>query len=224
MSGFVDSILNLREVGDTAALASQILRLVETWREQLLFGLLVLECIPVVGFLAPGQLALAVAGFWASTQPFEMALRLVFVAIVAVLVADYAMFALGRFGTNRFGFVRRMLGRHAAFGRTLETQPPRLMLFYQFPPYSRMLAPFLLGANEMRWPVWVPLSLLGTLMFVGAFFMIGYGVGWSGREVVASTSIASTASALFALGFFGWLALFIRKWVRLSRLGAKHAE
>lgn len=217
-------MMSLREVGDTAAFAAQLLRLVETWREQLLFGLLIVECIPIMGILAPGQLALAVAGFWAVSQPIDVAFRLASVALAAVLVADVIMFALGRFGTAHFTFLNRALGRHASLGRTLNAQSIAVVLFYQFPPYSRMFAPFLLGASEMRISTWIPLSIVASVLFVLTFFMIGFGVGWSGQDLVESASIASTASALFALGFFAWLLLFVSQWSKLRRLGAKDAE
>lgn len=224
MSGLFHDVLNLQQVGDTTTIAAQLLRLVETWREQVLFGLLILECIPVLGILAPGQLALAIAGFWAASQPFDVAIRLAFVALAAVLIADFFMFVLGRIGTTRIAFLRRTLGRHASLGRTLEAQSTAVMLLYQFPPYSRMFAPFLLGAGEMRISAWISLSIGASVLFVLTFFMIGFSVAWSGQALSESASIASTASAIFALGFFAWLFLFIRQFIKMRRLGAKDAE
>lgn len=224
LSGLFSDVLNLQQVGDTATFAAQLLRLVETWREQVLFGLLILECIPVLGILAPGQLALAISGFWAASQPFDVGIRLVLVALAAVLLADFLMFVLGRIGTERVAFLKRTLGQHGSLGRTLEAQSTAVLLLYQFPPYSRMFAPFLLGAGAMRVSAWIPLSIVASVLFVLTYFMIGFSVAWSGQALVESASIASTASAIFALGFFAWLFVFIRQFINLRQRGAKDAE
>ena len=208
----VDDIRAFAEMGDLSATAGALLGAIEEWRASIIFVMLVLECVPVVGLVVPGQIALAALGFWAAGQPAHSGLALYLVALAAVLVADMTMFLLGRFATARSTVLRRFVGSRASFAEALEGQGDAVLVFYQFPPYSRMFAPLLLGAADFAPKRFVVLMMAGSLLFVTAFAGLGWSVGMLGRDLVEGASIAGVVSAFFAFGLFGWAILFARRW------------
>lgn len=195
------------DVGPAVALLTR-------WGGPLLFAVMAAECIPLAGFAAPGLVVLVVAGFLAAgTSSWEAAGYLLW-ALSGVLVADTVLFALGRIGGERQPWLRGVIARHGRLRRELLAQPYPVLLLYQFPPYSRMFAPLVLGAAKLPWSAWLRLTIPAALLFVGSFFGLGSAAGLAGRGVNGAAGAASLASAVFALGFFAWLVLFILRVMR----------
>jgi membrane protein DedA with SNARE-associated domain len=222
--GMFADLETLPSTNDLSTFAEAMLSVLEEWRGQLVFSMMILECLPVAGFIVPGQITLAVAGFWAASQPLGAGLMLCLAALGGVILADAAMYGLGRFGTKRFAFVDRMVGKNASFSRTLQSQSTLTLLFYQFPPYSRMFAALLLGSGSMKGKRFFPIMLASSFAFVLVFMGIGWGAGLLGVQLTEGATLTSVISALFALAFFGWAAIFARQWWRTAtgqRRGAK---
>jgi membrane protein DedA with SNARE-associated domain len=182
-------------------------------REQRLAAVLVAEVIPVVGFAAPGLTVLVAAGFFAAQLLAAEAARLALTAFAAIFLADLAMFAAGRFGIARIRLLARWVGPEAVFARELLAQPRSFLIFYQFPPYSRMFAPLLFGAGGQPWPRWTALSAAATALFVAACFGGGLAAGLSARSLAGAVSGAGAVAIAFSAGLIAWLGTFLwRLW------------
>jgi membrane protein DedA with SNARE-associated domain len=202
----------LTTLAQAQASAAQLEALLLKWREPLLALMLVGECMPLVGFAAPGLIALALAGFIAvDLGPFA-GIRLFLIACAAIFFTDLGMFAMGRLGSRRSALVARFVGPRAAFGKELQRQPDRWLLFYQFPPYARMFAPVLLGNVQLEWRRWLAVSTLATLIFVVTFFGLGVAAALLHEKVagvVAASGllifISMSGLLVWCLGFAGRL-------------------
>lgn len=191
------------------------------WGALMIFGALFLECVPVVGFAVPGLTILVVAGFLAAGQPLLEAALFFVAAFAGVASSDTLAYLTGRLGGERIGPVRRLILRHDTFRREISGQSLPVLLLYQFPPYSRMFAPLLMGALSFAWTRWLLIVTVGTLAFAAAFYGLGFAVGLAGRELFGAVSTASTLSALFLLGLLVWAAYL---GVRLYRLRRRPTE
>jgi membrane protein DedA with SNARE-associated domain len=190
---------------------------VADWREPLLAAILVAESIPIIGFAAPGLTVLVAAGFLAAQLPAAEAARLALTAFAAIFLADLAMFAAGRFGTAKIPLLARWVGPDGALARGLAAQPPSILIFYQFPPYSRMFAPLLFGAGRHPWSRWTGLSAAATGLFVAACFGGGLAAALSARSLAGAISGAGTIAVVFSAGLIGWLGTCLWRWWRMGR-------
>jgi membrane protein DedA with SNARE-associated domain len=200
---------------DGNLVAEGFVKAILRWREPLLVLFLAAECMPFIGLAAPGLIVLTLAGFAATLLGPVDAIRLYCTAIATVFLIDYLMFSLGQFSQTRIGLIRRMVGSNTALGIELMQQPFYVLLLYQFPAYSRMFAPLLLGSTAMPTKLWLKVSSLGTILFVTCFFGIGATAGILRRNADTSASLATVIAALSAVGLFYWLARTLwRLWKR----------
>lgn len=210
--------LSFADTPELSAQTTQALKWVETWREPLVATVLFLECLPIVGFLAPGQIVLTIAGFWSGGHSVWVSLRMFVTCLVAIILADTLMFGIGRYCSHKFEFLRTWLGKNAVFSKALSAQPFGVLLFYQFPPYTRMFGPFLMGASQRPWRPWLGLCLTASFAFVATFFGVGLGIAIAGKAALAGASLAASASAICAIAFFVWLPFFIKRMAKSRSL------
>jgi len=177
------------------------------WGAPLLFAMLFLECIPVAGFAVPGLTLLVIAGFLAAGQTPAQVASLFLASLAGVVAADNFAFLAGRFGHDHIAPLRRLIDRHEALREEIRGQKLPVLLLYQFPPYSRMFAPLLMGTLGFAWRRWLLVMSIGSFAFVGAFFILGYAAGSTGRRVFGAVDAASTISALFIFGLLAWAAM-----------------
>jgi membrane protein DedA with SNARE-associated domain len=177
------------------------------WGALLLFVMLFLECIPLAGFAVPGLTVLVIAGFLAAGQSFVSAAGYFLASLAGVVAADNLAYLIGRAGYDRIGVLRRLMDRQAALREDIRGQKLPILLLYQFPPYSRMFAPLLMGALSFAWPRWLLVMSAGSVAFVSTFFLLGYAAGATGRAVFGAVSAASTVSALFVFGLLAWAVM-----------------
>lgn len=204
---------------DSAAVESYlqwVLATVTRWGPLVTFAAMTLECIPFVGFAVPGLTVLVAAGFLAATQEVAQGLLLFTAAFIGVIIGDNLGYAAGR-GSHRLPPVRRLVDRNARLAGEIERQPLLLLLFYQFPPYSRMFAPLLMGALDFPLRRWAGVVTGGTLVFVIAFFGLGYLAGRAGQAMLGVQSAASTVSALFVVALLVWVGGLAWKLYRTGR-------
>jgi membrane protein DedA with SNARE-associated domain len=182
-----------------------ILRSLAQWGGIMVFGTMFLDCLPFMAFVAPGVIMLVLAGFVASSQPVAQAGLLFGSACAGALLSDTLMYFAGRSGYGRVRFIRRMVDRRDKLRSEILTQRTPILIFYQFPPYSRMFAPLIMGAVGFSWSRWVMLVSASTLVFVASFFGLGLAAGIGGHAAAGATKAASIVSALFVFAFLGWL-------------------
>lgn len=188
-----------------------VLALLQEWREPVLCIVLMAECIPVLGIIAPGLIILVLAGFVAGGADALEAVSLALTAFSAIFLTNLALFGVGKVGANSNSVVRRLIGDRGAFGQELAAQPNSILLLYQFPPYSRMFAPLLLGAAGLRWRRWLVLSAAATLAFVTVFFGMGFVAARLGRDTSGAATWAGGASAVSVLAFGAWIAVLLTR-------------
>lgn len=190
-----------------------------TVREQgplIVFLLTLCESIPLVGLAVPGVTVVILAGVLAASASADAALALFAAAFAGIFVGDNLAYWAGRALRGRSSRLNAFLSRHAAAAELIQRQPKRILIFFQFPPYLRMAAPAILGSLAMPTATWLALSLAATLLFVATFFSIGLLIGLSVGELVQGLSWSRLLQAAFAFGFAIWLALLVRRLLRLK--------
>lgn len=203
----------MSDLGYAESLASLIRR----WGPILLFASLFIEAIPLFGFILPGLTILVVAGFLAAGQSLFSAILFFIASLAGLILADTLMFWLGREGATRLRIIERLTRKHDVFRQEIAGQSLAVLLLYQFPPYSRMFAPLLMGALSFTWRRWLFLVSVGSIAFVSAFFGLGLTVGLASRNLSGAVSAASTISALFMLCLLIWATLVAFKLRRVNR-------
>jgi len=141
----------------------------------ILVGVVFLEAI---GFPVPAAIALLIAGAASAGHSLNTGIALS-AALLSVAGADTLMFLLGRHtGWWLLGVLCRlslnpescMMQSAAAFykrGRTL-------LLFAKFVPGINTMAPPMAGSMNMRLGQFLSRDLIGVVLYVGAYFGIGY--------------------------------------------------
>lgn len=180
----------------------------------LIFGALFVECLPIAGFILPGLTLLVIAGFVASGQSPTYTLVTIVAAVGGVLAADTIAFVAGRFGLERWPGVQRLVARNADLRHELARQSWSVLVLYQFPPYSRMFAPLIMGAMATPWSRWWPIMVPGTALFVSVFFSLGFQAGRTGYALLGAANAASMASGLFLAALVLWAVCV---WLRIRR-------
>lgn len=179
------------------------------WGAIVVFAAMFVDCLPFVAFVAPGVIMLVLTGFFAASQP-TLSWGLLFASACAgVIASDTLMFYIGRSGYHRISAVRRLVDKQARLRQAILNQRTLLLIFYQFPPYSRMFAPLIMGAVRFSWIRWTALVFASTVLFVASFFGIGLVAALGGHASSGATASANKISALFALAFFAWLSVLI---------------
>jgi membrane protein DedA with SNARE-associated domain/membrane-associated phospholipid phosphatase len=148
------------------------------WTYLLVGALAFLETGAFVGLVAPGELAVVIAGAIAGQGETNVLLTIAIVWASAFL-GDTASFMLGRklgrgwvlrhgdrvrITPERFAQVEGYFDRHG--GKTI--------LIGRFIGLVRALAPFIAGSSGMRYGAMAPYSVLGTGLWATCFTLLGY--------------------------------------------------
>ena len=191
------------------------------WGPVIVFALMFLDCLPFAAFVAPGVIVLVLAGYVAAGEGLLDGVGLFTAGCAGIFVCDTTMYLIGRSGYARSAFVKGFVDRRAKFKHEIERQRTAVLIFYQFPPYSRMFAPLILGALGASWARWLSLVSLSTLVFVTSFFALGWAAGAGRQAATSATNAASSVSTVFLLAFVAWLvALVVRLFRRRRAEGA----
>jgi membrane protein DedA with SNARE-associated domain len=169
----------------------------------LVFG----EAAIFIGFVLPGETAVLLGGFLASTNHLNIWVLCALVFVSAV-VGDTVGYEVGRkFGPrivrSRF-FVKHESRLEAARGILRRRGGPAVFLG-RFTAFFRAVMPGLAGLSEMRYPLFLAWNALGGLAWGVGFSLIGYFAGAS-YETVAKK--VGTGSAI-ALGVVVLIALAV---------------
>jgi membrane protein DedA with SNARE-associated domain len=199
------------------AVVGGILTGLTKWGAIVVFAAMFVDCLPFVAFVAPGVIMLVLTGFFAAGQP-TLSWGLLFAAACAgVIASDTLMFYIGRSGYHRIPAVRRLVDKQERLRQAILNQRAIFLIFYQFPPYSRMFAPLVMGAARFSWIRWTALVSTSTVLFVASFFGIGLVAALGGRAASGATASANTISVIFAFAFFAWLSALIYRLMQRRR-------
>ena len=146
------------------------------------------------GVPVPGETILLIAGYFASTGEFHLALVMLIAATGAV-IGDNIGFAIGHhYGRNvllrvgRFFFLTPK--RFARMEKYFEDHGNKTILVARFITGLRVFAALLAGASKMPWRVFVVYNVAGAILWSVAITMLGYLFGaslpllvkWVGRS------------------------------------------
>jgi len=146
------------------------------------------------GVPVPGETILLVAGYFAATGEFHLALVML-VAATGAVVGDNIGFAIGhhygrsvllRFGRFIFLTPKRLEHMESYFTRYGD----RTILFARFIFGLRVVGALLAGASNMRWRVFVVYNVAGAILWSVTVTTLGYLFGqslpllvkWAGRS------------------------------------------
>jgi membrane protein DedA with SNARE-associated domain len=187
------------------------------WGAIVVFAAMFVDCLPFVAFFAPGAIMLVLTGFFAAGQP-GLGCGLLFASACAgVIASDTLMFSIGRSGYHRFPAVRALVDKQERLRQAIMRQRTLLLVFYQFPPYSRMFAPLVMGAARFSWSRWTALVSSSTVLFVASFFGIGLAAALGGHAASGATSAANVVTGIFVIAFFAWLSALIYRLIQRRR-------
>jgi membrane protein DedA with SNARE-associated domain/rhodanese-related sulfurtransferase len=141
----------------------------------LLAGAVFLEAI---GIPVPAALALLIAGGVAAHGVLQVPYALA-VALLAMLAGDTLMFLLGRYtGWWLLGLLCRVsLNPESCILRSADSFYRRgrtLLVIAKFIPGINTMAPPLAGSMNMRLALFLRLDVAGALLYIGAFFGVGF--------------------------------------------------
>jgi membrane-associated protein len=174
------------------------------WTYLLVGGLAFLETGAFVGLIAPGETAIVLGGVVASSGRVSLPL-VIAIAWVFAFLGDLASFWLGRRLGRKFVYSRSWLpvARVAQVEGFYLRHGAKAIFVGRFIGLVRAVSPFLAGASGLSLRAFVPWSLLGTLVWVTAFTLLGYVVGVS---VTHMATYAVFALAAIAAGALVWHA------------------
>ncbi len=170
------------------------------WTYLLVGGLAFLETGAFVGLIAPGETAIVLGGVVASSGRVSLPL-VIAIAWVFAFLGDLASFWLGRRLGRRFVYSRSWLpvARVAQVEGFYLRHGAKAIFVGRFIGLVRAVSPFLAGASGLSLRAFVPWSVLGTLVWVTAFTLLGYVVGVSVTHVATYAVFGLAAIAAGAL-------------------------
>lgn len=171
------------------------------WWLPVTLGALMLEGIPVAGFVAPGLVLLVFAGFKAAAEPAHWA-ALVFLACFAALVAgDFIAFGLGRWARSRSERMQHWFENRLPNSDRWRQAAFWTLVVYQFPPYARMIVPALLGSANMSLRSWTAACFAASLLFTAVAFGAGYLGGHVGGDFVTANQQLANLVGILSIAF-----------------------
>jgi membrane protein DedA with SNARE-associated domain/rhodanese-related sulfurtransferase len=181
--------------------------------------------LEAVGLPVPAALALLIAGGVAAHGILQIPYALG-AALVAMLAGDTLMFLLGRYtGWWLLGILCRVsLNPESCILRSADAFYRRgrtLLVIAKFIPGINTMAPPLAGSMNMRLPLFLRLDLAGCLLYIGAFFGVGFvfsgAVDRITRGYHAMGQVLSWILITLILGYAGFRAWL---WVKGGELSA----
>ena len=167
-----------------------------------------LECIPVVGFLIPGQTIIMIAGFFAKRKAFDF-FTLLILASVGAIIGDILSFFAGRkYGDSllkKHGSKFYIKDHHIENTKKLiNNHPGKTLFFGRFNSITRSLAAFVAGTSKIETPVFLFYAIIGGIAWAATFVSIGYVFGKSfdvmgpaiGKFILFATLLAVAIIAL----------------------------
>lgn len=184
----------------------------------LVFG----EAAIFLGFVLPGETAVLVGGFLASSSQLNIWV-LCLLVVVAAIIGDSVGYEVGRvFGPRvvRSRFLHRHQSRlDKARGMLRDRGGPAVFLG-RFTAFFRAVMPGLAGLSGMRYPKFLVWNALGGLVWGVGFCLVGYFAGASYEQVAARIG---TGSAI-AIGVIVVIALLVWRIRRGRRERVEESE
>lgn len=181
------------------------------WGYLAIFLVLALECLPLLGFIMPGESLVLLGGFLAGQGLLDPEGLIIVIAVAAIL-GDSVGYELGcHLGREwllvqgkRFGLRPEHLDRVDGF---LARHGGKAVFASHFMHLLRALMPFVAGARHMRYRKFLLFNAAGCVCWAGGFVGLGYVVGESWRMAakwIGRGSEIAGGALLLAIAL-GWL-------------------
>ena len=133
----------------------------------------------LVGLIVPGALVVLLAGLAAHDGTISW-LEAVVLGIAGTIIGDTLSYFMGRYGWSRFGQTRFLRELAEKAREPLLRRGTLFVLVYHFAGYTRVIGPTTAGLLRMPYRVWAPADYGGAVLWICAYFGIGYGLGVAG--------------------------------------------
>jgi membrane protein DedA with SNARE-associated domain len=150
-------------------------------------GLVFGEAAAFIGFVLPGETAVVLGGFLASTGHLNL-VALCSIVFVSAVVGDSVGFEVGRvLGPRvlRLRFVASHSARLERAQRQLRERGGPAVFLGRFTAFFRAVMPGLAGLSRMPYPKFLAWNALGGLAWGVGFCMVGYFAGASYDKVAS---------------------------------------
>jgi membrane protein DedA with SNARE-associated domain/rhodanese-related sulfurtransferase len=175
--------------------------------------------LEAVGIPVPAALALLLAGGVAAHGVLQVPYALG-VALLAILAGDTLMFLLGRYtGWWLLGLLCRVsLNPESCILRSADSFYRRgrtLLVIAKFIPGINTMAPPLAGSMNMRLALFLRLDLAGALLYIGAFFGVGYAFSGAVDTVTRGyQTMGQVLNWILAALIVGYVAFRVGLWAK----------
>jgi membrane protein DedA with SNARE-associated domain len=133
----------------------------------------------LVGLIVPGALVVLLAGLAAHDGTISWP-EAILLGIAGTIIGDTISYFLGRYGWSRFGQTKLVRDLYEKAREPLLRRGVLFVLFYHFAGYTRVIGPTTAGLLRMPYRVWAPADYGGAVLWICAYFGIGYGLGIAG--------------------------------------------
>ena len=185
----------------------------ENYGVGLLFGLLLLENFPFIGFFTPAISALIIVGFVKHGDVQFLGIVWAF-SVAALVVGDNLWYFLGRRTEGKWRVFSSLNSRANSVLEVIEEQHRLALTLYQFPPYFRMFMPFALGVKAYAFRKWIAINLIGSILYVSAFLGIGCFARATFGDIAKTGDIARFVSMAITVVAIAYLLELARRYIR----------
>jgi membrane protein DedA with SNARE-associated domain len=133
----------------------------------------------LVGLIVPGALVVLLAGLAAHDGTISWPQAMV-LGVLGTIAGDTISYFLGRYGWSRFGRTRLLQELSEKAREPLLRRGTVFVLFYHFAGYTRVIGPATAGLLRMPYRKWALADYCGAVLWICAYFGIGYGLGVAG--------------------------------------------
>ncbi|MAT38457.1 MAG: hypothetical protein CL946_02505 [Ectothiorhodospiraceae bacterium] len=188
----------------------------------ILFLALFLENSLMLGIVIPGITVLILTSSLIHSGDVNAAACLG-TAFAGTILGDNINYLLGRYGISRIDFVRKVLDKNSDIVERVHEEQTSLLIFFHFIVYMRTILPMTLGSSKFPFRRWIVYDVIGVSLFVSAFTLLGYIVGYTSAMINDAVDISNYISYIFGGLFVVWLVrvLFIIRKKRRERAMAR---
>jgi membrane-associated protein len=136
----------------------------------------------LVGLIVPGALVVILAGIAAHDGTISVPLSIL-LGICGTIIGDTISYFLGRYGWSRFGHMKMLSDLSDKVREPLLRRGGWFVLFYHFAGYTRVIGPTAAGLLRMPFRRWAPADYGGAVLWILAYFSIGYLLGVAGLSL-----------------------------------------
>lgn len=166
-----------------------------------LFFATLIENIPIIGVLTPGEVVVVAAGFFAASGEFDIT-AVIAVAGAGAIVGTNIGYLIGRHGgrplieglSRRFHLDGDKVRQAESY---FDTKGPQTVFFGRYVAGAKAMVAALAGAAKMKYWLFSFYALLGIITWTLAASFLGYFFGSYWQELI------------FYIKAFGWLLLLI---------------